>query len=147
MLSKGAGGRAGEGWEVMAAGGLLAVLARGMAARGQLEHMGVLFCLALAVWGVANTALYPISQVRVMASVNHAQALAGTTNVSAANAGIGLGAVLGGLAIPGLGIENLGYVAAAVALLALLLVPLVRGLAPQADGPGRVPCGASRASR
>ncbi|MBK5011506.1 MFS transporter [Pseudomonas sp. S60] len=147
LLGNWAGGRAVERSALMATAGFLALLAMGMAALVPLAHMGVLFCLALAVWGVANTALYPISQVRVMASVNHAQALAGTTNVSAANAGIGLGAVLGGLAIPGLGIENLGYVAAAVALLALLLVPLVRGLAPQADGPGRVPCGASRASR
>jgi predicted MFS family arabinose efflux permease len=97
------------------------------------------FCLALGVWGVANTALYPISQVRVMGSVTHAQALAGSTNVSAANAGIGLGAVLGGLTIPGLGIEYLGYVAAGVALVALGLVPLVGSLAHQRASLARVP--------
>ena len=41
-------------------------------------------------FGAANTALYPVCQVRVMRSVQHAQALAATSNVAAANAGIGL---------------------------------------------------------
>ncbi|MOA49019.1 hypothetical protein D3C78_1718480 [compost metagenome] len=71
--------------------------------------------------------------------MTHAQALAGSTNVSAANAGIGLGAVLGGLTIPGLGIEYLGYVAAGVAVVALGLVPLVGGLARQRASLARVP--------
>lgn len=59
-----------------------------------------------------------------MSSVEHSQALAGTTNVSAANAGIGLGALLGVLAIPELGLASIGYVAAAVALVTVLLVPV-----------------------
>ncbi|MBX4420805.1 hypothetical protein K4H00_22650, partial [Mycobacterium tuberculosis] len=66
-----------------------------------------------------------------MSSVTHAQALAGTTNVSAANAGIGLGAVLGGMTISHLGVGYVGYVAAGIALLALALVPVVGRLAPQ----------------
>ena len=76
-------------------------------------------CAALAVWGVANTALYPICQIRVMKAASHAKALAGTLNVSAANAGIGLGAIVGGLAIPMWGPASVGYVAAAIAVLAL----------------------------
>lgn len=99
----------------------------------------VLFCLALALWGIANTALYPVSQVRVMSSVTHAQALAGTTNVSAANAGIGLGAVLGGMTISHLGVGYVGYVAAGIALLALALVPVVGRLAPQPGAQARLP--------
>lgn len=66
-----------------------------------------------------------------MSSVSHSQALAGTTNVSAANAGIGLGAIIGGMTITQLGVESLGYVAAAVALIALALIPLVSRLAPR----------------
>gem|GEM_PF-6705835 len=65
-----------------------------------------------------------------MSSVSHSQALAGTTNVSAANAGIGIGAIVGGMTIPSLGVEYLGYVASAVAVIALALVPIVRKLAP-----------------
>lgn len=72
--------------------------------------------IALALWGVANTALYPICQIRVMKAASHAQALAGTLNVSAANAGIGLGAMVGALTIPAWGTSSVGYVAAAIAL-------------------------------
>lgn len=109
----------------------LVLLALGMAAIAPLAGWPLALCAALALWGVANTALYPICQVRVMGSVSHSQALAGTTNVSAANAGIGLGAVIGGLVIPALGVESLGYVAAGVALLAVVLVPVVGRLGPR----------------
>lgn len=109
----------------------LFLLALGMCAIVPLAHMGLLFCAALGLWGIANTALYPVSQVRVMSSVTHSKALAGTTNVSAANAGIGIGAIVGGMTIANLGTEYLGYVAAAIAIMALMLVPLVRQLAPR----------------
>jgi len=69
----------------------------------------------------------------VMNAVSHSQALAGTTNVSAANAGIGLGALLGGLVIPAFGVSSLGYVAAGVALLAMLCVPGVARLQARAE--------------
>ena len=74
--------------------------------------------IALAIWGVANTALYPVCQIRVMKSAPRAQALAGTINVSAANGGIALGAMLGGACIHAWGIGSVGLVAAGVALLA-----------------------------
>ncbi|MFQ0831201.1 MFS transporter [Serratia fonticola] len=81
----------------------------------------ILLWLALALWGIAYTALFPICQVRVMKSASHAQALAGTLNVSAANAGTGLGAIIGGLVIPQWGLENIGYVATGIAITAILL--------------------------
>jgi DHA1 family inner membrane transport protein len=80
------------------------------------------------VLATANTALYPICQVRVMQSASHAQALAGTLNVSMANAGIGLGAIIGGAIILHLGLPSVGYVAAAIAVLAVVLTPLVARL-------------------
>ncbi|RYI87936.1 MAG: MFS transporter, partial [Acetobacteraceae bacterium] len=101
------------------------VLAAGMALTVPLAGQLPWLCLALVAWGIANTALYPISQVRVMQSASHAQALAGTLNVSMANAGIGLGAIFGGLVIEHAGLQFVGYAAAAIALLALLLVPVV----------------------
>jgi len=86
---------------------------------------------ALAVWSIANTALYPVCQVRVMRAAPQAQAMAGTLNVSAANAGIGAGALLGGLAISQWGLGSVGYAAAAVALPAALAVPLIARLRPR----------------
>ncbi|WP_026046742.1 MFS transporter [Sphingomonas sp. PAMC 26621] len=101
------------------------VLAVGMAATTLLAGSPVWLGVALAVWGVANTALYPICQVRVMQSASHAQALAGTLNVSMANAGIGLGAIIGGAIITHLGLASVGYVAAGIALVAVVLSALV----------------------
>ncbi|RWX79055.1 MFS transporter [Neorhizobium lilium] len=104
-----------------ATGVATAVLALGMAATVPLSSSHALLMVALGVWGIANTALYPICQVRVMKAATHAQALAGTLNVSMANAGIGLGAIIGGTVIQHLGLENIGYVAAAIAVLGVLL--------------------------
>ena len=87
---------------------------------------------ALAAWSIANTALYPVCQVRVMEVAPQAQAMAGTLNVSAANAGIGAGAMLGGFAIAQWGLGSVGYVAGAVALLAALAVPAIARLRPSA---------------
>ncbi|WP_122665949.1 MFS transporter [Pseudomonas viridiflava] len=78
-----------------------------------------LLCVVLLVWGIAHTALFPICQIRVMKTAPHAQALAGTLNVSAANAGIGLGSMIGGLAIDQLGLSYVGYVAAFISVLAI----------------------------
>nr|WP_314545572.1 MFS transporter [uncultured Massilia sp.] len=110
------------------------VLALGMA--GTMAFVGHLpaFVGALAVWGVANTALYPICQIRVMNAATGGQALAGTINVSAANGGIALGAVVGGVSISNWGAGNVGYVSAAIALLAVVAVPLVVRLGEQAGG-------------
>ncbi|TCW79776.1 MFS transporter [Burkholderia sp. SRS-46] len=97
------------------------LLALGMAAYVPLAATSGWLHAALAVWGIAYTALYPVCQVRVMQAASHAQALAGTLNVSAANAGIGLGAIVGGYTIGHGALANLGYVAAAIALLAGLM--------------------------
>lgn len=104
------------------------LLALGMALCVPAAGNPVLFCAVLALWGIAYTGLFPICQVRVMKSATHSQALAGTANVSAANAGIGIGAMLGGIVIPWLGLEMVGYVAAGFALAAALLAPLVARL-------------------
>ncbi len=101
-----------------------AVLAVGMAATMALAG-SMWFAIALAVWGVANTALYPVCQIRVMKAATGAQALAGTINVSAANGGIALGALIGGLAISAWGPGKIGYVSGAIAGVAVLAAPLV----------------------
>ncbi|AQH01467.1 MFS transporter [Burkholderia sp. KK1] len=77
--------------------------------------------VALAVWGMTFTALFPVCQVRVMRAGAKAQAFAGTMNISAANGGIALGAALGGLTIETVGLARLEIVSSALAVLALVL--------------------------
>lgn len=101
------------------------VLGIGMAAVTPLASSHPLLIVALGAWGIANTALYPICQVRVMTAASHAQALAGTLNVSMANAGIGLGAIIGGAVIQHFGVQNIGYVAAAIAALSVGVAAVV----------------------
>jgi len=108
------------------------VLAAGMAASMLFAGLSIGFAVALGVWGIANTALYPICQIRVMKAATGAQALAGTINVSAANGGIALGAVIGGVAVANWGAGNVGYVAAGIAVLAALATSLVARMTPAA---------------
>lgn len=112
------GGRWAERHALRVTAVLCLVLALGMAATVQLAQALPWLVVALAVWGVANTALYPVCQIRVMQSAPQAQALAGTANVSAANAGIALGALLGGWALQTAGPLSTGRVAAGLAMLA-----------------------------
>lgn len=107
-----------------------AILAVGMAGSMAFASANIWFVMALAIWGIANTALYPICQIRVMKSASQAPALAGTINVSAANAGIALGAVIGGISISNWGAGNIGYISAAIASLAVVASPLVAKLSP-----------------
>ncbi|MBC3951129.1 MFS transporter [Pseudomonas folii] len=95
------------------------LLAIGMTATVPAAGSIPLLCAVLLVWGIAHTGLFPICQIRVMKTAPHAQALAGTLNVSAANAGIGLGSVIGGLTIEHLSLADVGYVAAFIALLSI----------------------------
>jgi DHA1 family inner membrane transport protein len=122
------GGKAVDRAPVKATAAFAALLGIGMALSVPAVHSLPMFCLVLAVWGVAYTALFPVCQVRVMRSATHSQALAGTTNVSAANAGIGIGAMLGGAVIPTLGLDKIGYISAAIALLAVMMAPVVAAL-------------------
>lgn len=109
----------------------VAVLAIGVATFVPMAGSVPTLLPSLAIWGIANTALYPICQVRVMQAATQAQALAGTLNVSMANAGIGLGAAIGGVVIDRLGIESLGYVAVAICVLSALWAVLIRFLSDQ----------------
>lgn len=112
------------------------ILAAGMALSVPLAGSHVGLAVALAVWGIAYTALYPVCQVRVMKAASHAQALAGTLNVSAANAGIGLGAIIGGYGIERIGLAGIGYIAAAIALAAAAICLLLQYKARRATEGG-----------
>jgi MFS transporter, DHA1 family, inner membrane transport protein len=78
--------------------------------------------LFLAVWGVAHTACVTLCQVRVTLAGRLAPAFAMAMNISAANLGIALGALVGGLVVERWGINAIG-------LGALCLAPIIFGLA------------------
>ncbi|WP_296179074.1 MFS transporter [Pseudomonas sp. UBA1879] len=80
---------------------------------------------SLIIWGVAYTALFPVCQVRVMTAGAKAQALAASMNISAANAGIGLGAIFGGLGIHHYGLGSLGIIATIIAALGVIVALLM----------------------
>ncbi|MGY3171374.1 DHA1 family inner membrane transport protein [Pseudomonas sp. TE12234] len=103
----------------------LTILAVGMMAAVPLAGNHMLLIGALILWGVAYTALFPVCQVRVMNAGVKAQALAATMNISAANAGIGLGAIFGGLGIGEFGLGALGWIATAIAALAIIVAVLM----------------------
>ncbi|TAA36482.1 MFS transporter [Pseudoxanthomonas winnipegensis] len=128
LLGNWLGGRLVDRSPLGATAAFALLLGVGMAASVPLAGSAGLLAGALALWGIAYTALFPICQVRVMQSASHAQALAGTLNVSAANAGTGLGAVIGGLVIPQWGLRSIGYVATGIAVLAILMVAVVARL-------------------
>ena len=90
---------------LMAAG--LAALAPVMASHG-------LLAVALGVWGIAQAALFIVCHVRLMKSAPEAPAFAASLNISGANIGIGLGAVVGGGVIDRYGLASLGWAAAAI---------------------------------
>jgi len=119
------GGHAVDRHPMGATAAFLILLGIGMAASIALAKAQGWFDIPFVSWGVAYTALFPICQVRVMRAASHAQALAGTLNVSAANAGIGLGAIIGGAVIPHWGLGSIGYLATAISAVALLAIPFV----------------------
>lgn len=81
--------------------------------------------LALAVWGVAQAALFLVSHVRLMKTAPQAPAFAASLNIAGGNLGIGIGAIIGGRVIDHLGLGSLGFAAAAIILLSVLLALLL----------------------
>lgn len=77
--------------------------------------------LTLGAWGIAQAALFIVCHVRVMKSAPQAPAFAASLNISGANIGIGLGAVVGGDVIDRLGLPALGWSAALILVAALVL--------------------------
>jgi len=87
------------------------------------NHLGLV--AALVAWGIGYTALFPVCQVRVMQAGGSAQALAASLNISAANAGIGLGAIVGGVGIRDYGVGSVGVIATALAAVAVVIALLM----------------------
>ncbi|WP_296187051.1 MFS transporter [Pseudomonas sp. UBA1879] len=88
--------------------------------------------LSLTLWGVTQAALFLVSHVRLMKAAPQAPAFAASLNIAGANLGIGLGAIVGGRVIDHLGLDNLGFAAAGIILLSMLLALLLMTFKPRA---------------
>ncbi|XDZ51624.1 MFS transporter [Neisseriaceae bacterium CLB008] len=126
LIGNGLGGRWVSRQPLAATAGFSLLLGLAMLLTSWWMEQGLGLVVGLALWGIAYTALFPVCQVRVMQAARGAQALAGTLNVAAANAGTGLGALLGGWVIQTYGLTMVAPVAAVLAVLTLAFVPLLR---------------------
>lgn len=103
----------------------LVLAGAGMLAAVPLAAHHLWLIIALVAWGIGYTALFVVCQVRVMQAGAQAQALAATLNISAANAGIGLGAILGGIGIGHYGLGSIGIIATLIAAMAVVVALLM----------------------
>ena len=81
--------------------------------------------VALGIWGIAQAALFIVCHVRLMKSAPEAPAFAASLNISGANIGIGLGAVVGGHVIDTYGLASLGWAAAVIVAISVGLALLM----------------------
>ncbi len=106
------------------------VLAVGAASAALFSNNTPIFVVCLVAWGIAHTALFPLSQVRVMNSTETGKAVAGTLNISAANGGIASGAIVGGWAISSGSIAMACIAGATLAVICGLLSPVIERCRP-----------------
>ncbi|MCW1912818.1 MFS transporter [Luteolibacter sp. GHJ8] len=101
-------------------------------------HSYLLTGLILAVWGTGQAGLFTAAHVRVMKSASANPGLGASLNISGANMGIGLGAVVGGRVIDAYGLGWVGWAAAGVLALSVGLALLMM-VSPKKES-GLVPC-------
>lgn len=76
---------------------------------------------ALGIWGISQAALFVTCHVNLMKAAPEAPAFAASLNISGANLGIGLGAIIGGHVIDSFGISGLGVAGALIIGISLVL--------------------------
>ncbi|CAB3757900.1 MFS transporter [Paraburkholderia humisilvae] len=123
--------------------GILAALAIVMAVFAHTSHTQIVAAVTVFIWGIAAFATVPPLQMRVVEKAAAAPNLASTLNIGAFNVGNAAGAWLGGLTIGhGYGLDTLPWVAAAVAVAALMLTWIAARIdAPATIVPRRVKAG------
>ena len=75
--------------------------------------------VVLAAWGICHAALFTVSHTRVMKAAASTPALGASLNVSGANFGIAVGALLGSRVIDLAGLDKVGVAAAVLVVLAI----------------------------
>ncbi len=123
LIGNSLGGRAVDRHPLLASSSFCALMIIGLVAVVPSMHSPLGLMLALAIWGATQAALFLVSHVRLIKAAPQAPAFAASLNIAGANLGIGLGAVIGGRVIDTLGLSSLGFSAAA-----LIAVSVVLGL-------------------
>ena len=77
--------------------------------------------VALAIWGIAQSALFTICHARVMKAAWATPAIGASLNISGCNIGIGLGAIIGGRVIDHFGLSDVGLASGMVIVLAITM--------------------------
>jgi len=75
--------------------------------------------LVLTIWGISQAALFTVSHTRVMNATESTPALGASLNISGANLGIALGAIVGGRMIDLFGLASVSAAAAAIVAVAI----------------------------
>ncbi|WP_397448718.1 MFS transporter [Pseudomonas sp. NA-150] len=132
LLGNSLGGRMVDRHPLIASLSFCVFMIVGMVAVVPSMHSTVGLIVALAVWGVTQAALFLVSHVRLIKAAPQAPAFAASLNIAGANLGIGIGAIIGGRVIDHLGLSNLGFAAAGIILLSILLALWLMSAKPQA---------------
>ncbi|WP_024644494.1 MFS transporter [Pseudomonas syringae] len=121
LLGNSLGGRMVDRHPLIASLVFCAFMVVGLVAVVPSIHSVVALPLALAVWGITQAALFLVSHVRLIKAAPEAPAFGASLNIAGANLGIGIGALIGGRVIDHLGLGSVGFAAAGIILLAILL--------------------------
>ena len=105
---------------------VLAFLASGIAAAGAAFPMLALVIVAGAVWNGAFGAVPSVYQTAAVRTQSTSPELAGAWINASSNAGIAVGAALGGVVLGSAGIREATWLAAALVILAIVMVLLAR---------------------
>ena len=131
LLGNSLGGRAVDRHPLLASVSFCAFLIGGMVMVVPSMHSIPALAFALGVWGITQAALFLVSHVRLMKAAPQAPAFAASLNIAGGNLGIGIGAIIGGRVIEHLGLGNLGFAAAGIIALAIVLAVLLMFVNPR----------------
>ena len=137
LLGNSLGGRAVDRHPLIASMVFCLFMIGGMVALVPNIHSTLGLALAMGVWGVTQAALFLVSHVRLMKAAPHAPAFAASLNIAGGNLGIGLGAMIGGRVIDTLGLGSVGFAAAGLIVVSILLALWLMTINPRvacADG-------------
>jgi len=128
LIGNSLGGHAVDRHPLWASIGFSLFMIMGMVALIPSIHSTTALAIAMAVWGITQAALFLVSHVRLMKTAPETPAFGASLNISGANLGIGLGAIVGGHVIDNFGLGSLGYAASGfIGLSILLALVLMRG--------------------
>lgn len=112
------------GWTVM----FCAPMALGMLVLVPVIQSFGLTALILGVWGISQAALLVLCHARLMKATPGAAAFGASLNISGANFGISMGALIGSRTIDGFGLASVGQAAAIIVVLAIGTALLLRSV-------------------